>query len=159
MLDSQKKFSLNVFVPSLQELDIKKIEKNLKEGWELFDYLFTNILTEEALYMRPIELRHPFIFYFCHCTAFEKNQIFNYVMQRKSSTEYFDTLFERGMDPIVDFPSKCHKHSIASDHSSWPSVSEIEIYKTETRKKVLSSILEVLENRTNIMSQKGRVRK
>lgn len=159
MLDDSKKYSLNVMIQDTHKIDISKIESFLKKGWEFYDDLFTKILTKEALYMRPIELRHPFIFYLCHTTSFEKNQIFKHVMKRKSSTEKFDEIFMRGMDSIVDDPSMYHKHPLDAYHIEWPSLEEIEKYKVETRKMVLESIKDVLAKTSDIMAQKGRVNK
>ena len=129
----------------------------MKEGWERSDLFFHDILTEEAYLQKPIDLRHPFIFYYGHLTSFEKNQIFNHTMKRKSSSDDFDQLFERGIDPLVDDPSKCHKHSADVNHSSWPAIKEIEKYQRNTRALIVDNLKNVFSNHKDIMAQKGRV--
>lgn len=113
----------------------------------------------EALHHKPIELRHPFIFYYGHLTAFEKNQIFNYLLKRKSTTEEFDKLFERGIDPYVDDPTICHKHYSSADieNEVWPTRKEIYEYIISTRKMIIENISVVLKQNQEIMAQKGRV--
>ncbi len=157
LLDDQKKFSLNLFSPRTSFPDIPQIEAFLKEGWERSDLFFHDILTEEAFLQKPIDLRHPFIFYYGHLTSFEKNQIFNYTMKRKSSSDDFDQLFERGIDPLVDDPSKCHKHSADVHFSSWPAIKEIEKYQRNTRKLIVDNIKNIFSDQIEIMAQKGRV--
>ena len=156
-LDPEKKYTLNMFVPSKSTTEVSNILANLKQSWAFEDFLFHDILSPEALYQRPIVIRHPFIFYFGHITAFAKNQIFRHTMKRKSDTEDFDLFFERGIDPLVDDPSKCHKHSADINQSEWPPLKDLAEYKDNTRKMIEQNIKEVLLQEGELMSQKGRV--
>lgn len=155
--DVERKYTLNVFVPSKQTVDPSKILSNLKEGWNLVDLLFRSVLTANAMIQKPIELRHPFIFYVGHLTAFEKNQIFKNLLNKTSETEYFDDLFERGIDPLVDDPTICHKHSADINQSVWPSLEELTNYQENTRRMIENSFSEVALKKHDLMAQKARV--
>lgn len=48
--------------------------------------------------------------------------------------EDFDDLFERGMDPDVDDPMRCHRHSEAPEE--WPSPDEVVQYKSRVRSEL-----------------------
>ena len=157
--DVDRKYTLNVFVPSKQTMDPSKILSNLKEGWKLADLLFGSVLKVTAMMQRPIDLRHPFIFYVGHLTAFEKNQIFKMILNQTSETEHFDDLFERGIDPMVDDPTICHKHSADVNHSMWPSLEELMNYQENTRRMIENSFSQVALKKHDLMAQKARVYK
>lgn len=82
--------------------------------------IFEN-LTEDALYMRPITLRYPCIFYFGHLPAFSWNQIFRSHFKRDSFNPIFDQLFERGIDPH-------DLHGETANARAWPKRTEVESY-------------------------------
>lgn len=155
--DVDRKYTLNVFVPSKQTLDPSRILSFLKEGWNLADLLFGSVLKADGMMQRPIDLRHPFIFYVGHLTAFEKNQIFKAILNKTSETEDFDNLFARGIDPLVDDPTVCHKHSADINHSVWPSFEELMNYQDNTRRMIENSFSEVELKKHDLMAQKGRV--
>jgi len=156
-LDQEKKYTLNTFAPFKPNIEISDVLSMIREGWGFADYLFECVITPEALQESPIQLRHPFIFYLGHLCAFEKNQIFKYLMKKKSDTEAFDELFERGIDPLVDNPSKCHKHSAEINYIGWPDLKDLLIYRDKTRKMIEENLKEVLLHTTKLMAQKGRV--
>ena len=155
--DVERKYTLNVFVPSKQTVDPSRILSNLKEGWNLADLLFGSVLKADTMMQKPIELRHPFIFYVGHLTAFEKNQIFKMILNITSETEHFDDLFERGIDPMVDDPAICHKHSADINHSVWPSLEELRNYQDNTRRMIENSFSQVALKKNDLMAQKARV--
>lgn len=47
---------------------------------------------------------------------------------------YFYKIFERGIDPDVDNPEKCHAHSEVPD--SWPALDEILAFQKRVRERV-----------------------
>ena len=156
-MDDQRNFSLNLFAPQKYTSDTIQIQSFLKKGWHYSDLIFEQVLTKDAFLQRPIELRHPFIFYYGHLTSFEKNQIFKHILKTKSITENFDDLFARGIDPLVDDPTKCHSHSAEINHSVWPAIEEIKQYQDDTRKYILENLDNVLKFMDDPMAQKGRV--
>lgn len=70
------------------------------------------VLTSIRFLQRPIDLRHPFIFYVGHLAAFEQSHILqNFAKLRVKFNDDIDgdryiKLFERGIDPDVDDPTK-----------------------------------------------------
>ena len=49
-----------------------------------------------------------------------------------------DTLFSRGMDPLVADPSSCHAHPAVPDR--WPSRQEVESYVAGVRRRLLAAV-------------------
>jgi iron(II)-dependent oxidoreductase len=71
----------------------------LEAAWRRSDELF-RLLTPEALYVRPIALRQPFIFYLGHLPAFGWNQVCRGLLARSGPEPELDDLFARGIDPV-----------------------------------------------------------
>lgn len=68
------------------------------------------MIPDEHLLVKPIALRHPFLFYFGHIPTFLDLKLSLWDNQ-KTEPVYFGEIFERGIDPDVDDPSQCHWHS------------------------------------------------
>ena len=83
---------------------------------------------------KPIQLRHPFIFYFGHLPAFNDAQLSNAFNEPLTEPAEFASMFQRGIDPNVDDPSICHKHSEVPD--TWPEITDIWIYRHLVEKRV-----------------------
>ncbi|MCO5570867.1 hypothetical protein L7F22_024596 [Adiantum nelumboides] len=83
----------------------------LQSCWNDTDTLFDSI---SNWHLKPIDLRHPFLFYYGHVNAFTKLKLFD----KMEATE-MDIMFSRGIDPSVLDPSKCHKHP--PPPPEWPS--------------------------------------
>jgi iron(II)-dependent oxidoreductase len=58
-----------------------------------------DLLTEDAYYSRPIELRHPIVFYEGHLPAFSFNTLVKKALGGPSIDPRLETLFARGIDP------------------------------------------------------------
>jgi len=155
---------------------VAAIRSELCAAWAYSDRIF-DLLREEneansnaspptlAMYLKPIDLRHPFIFYLGHLPAFaSKHILLGFVEQDADAKEIpvrderigiFEEIFDRGMDPNVDDPSKCHPHSGVP--ISWPSVQEVLSYRTQVRQHVLQKMPSILGRTDRLMAQKGRV--
>jgi formylglycine-generating enzyme required for sulfatase activity len=145
---------LSIFVPSDNSALPISLKQQLTLGWQFVDQIF-QLLKEESLYQRPIQLRHPFVFYLGHLPSFMHNQVCNYILKENESfSPYFDEIFERGIDPIVENPSQCHKHSTVP--TQWPEINAVKEYKTKAREIVLSNVAKLL-TKNEMMAQKGRV--
>ncbi|KAL8916792.1 MAG: hypothetical protein Q9172_006115 [Xanthocarpia lactea] len=59
---------------------------------------------------------------------------FNDYRQGPTSPKFYQTIFERGIDPDVDDPEHCHAHSEIPD--TWPPVTEIVHYQARVRSRV-----------------------
>jgi formylglycine-generating enzyme required for sulfatase activity len=91
------------------------------------------MIPEEELLSKPINLRNACIFYLGHIPTFLDIHIARATDGPPSEPAHFWNIFERGVDPDVDDPEKCHAHSEIPD--SWPSTSGILKYQQTIRKK------------------------
>jgi ergothioneine biosynthesis protein EgtB len=71
----------------------------LRAAWERSDRLFC-LLGEDAWLEQPIPLRQPFLFYLGHLPAFAWNHLGRGLLGRPAFRADFDSLFERGIDPV-----------------------------------------------------------
>lgn len=88
--------------------------------------LFMETIGADRLLERPIQLRNPYAFYLGHNAAFAD---IHQLQLRGSRAGYYRKHFERGIDPDVDDPSKCHAHSELP--VEWPSARELVEYETD----------------------------
>ena len=102
------------------------IVDRLRACWSRSDEIFS-LLEPDALHEQPIALRHPLIFYLGHLPAFSWNQVCRGVLEMPSFRPEFDSLFERGIDPMgVD-----HYESSAE----WPQVDPVIDYRDRVRQE------------------------
>lgn len=92
------------------------------------DALFT-LVTDDALYVRPIADRHRLIFYLGHLDAFDWNQVARGALGARSFQPDFDRLFEAGIDP----PPGQAPQDTAAD---WPRVDEVRAYVQRARERL-----------------------
>lgn len=96
------------------------------------DRLF-EVLTQDAMYERPIAERHRVIFYLGHLDAFDWIQICREALGQKSRDPGLDDLFQAGIDPdSTDLPK-----DTAAD---WPSLRQVSTYVERCRKQVDDSL-------------------
>ena len=107
--------------------------------WEISDFITNQVITSDRLMNKPIDLRHPYIFYLGHLPVFMDIQISKALNESPTDPLYYTEIFERGIDPIIDHPSQCHPHSEVP--SKWPQADEILSYRDRVRerfRKILS---------------------
>ena len=57
---------------------------------------------------------------------------------------HFAAIFERGIDPVVDDPEHCHRHSVVPERDEeWPVLGEVLAFRDAVRERVLSTLEEV----------------
>ncbi|KAH9532618.1 hypothetical protein CY35_18G007800 [Sphagnum magellanicum] len=83
--------------------------------------------------MKPIDVRHPFCFYYGHLPAFAELKLFPNEVPTK-----FDVMFSQGIDPIVNEPSKCHGHPEVP--VQWPTREEIIDYVQHVREDLMEAM-------------------
>ncbi len=105
----------------------------LEVAWRQSDDVFKQI-KQEALTIRPIPLRHPFVFYLGHLPAFTWNQLVFFDVEKSLNAE-FERLFERGIDPLTQ------SSAAGARHDTWPDISEIESFRDDIRSRVKESLL------------------
>jgi ergothioneine biosynthesis protein EgtB len=123
--------------------------------WRRTDMLFALVPSGSVL-ARPIALRNPLIFYIGHLPAFAFNHFCRAVVGRPSFNATFDEIFERGIDPDVDDPSRCHAHPEAPE--AWPSLVDVLAYRDGVREEVLRALKELdVEASTDVMARSALV--
>ncbi|KAH7372604.1 hypothetical protein KP509_17G012500 [Ceratopteris richardii] len=102
----------------------------LRSCWDDTDALLNGVADWKS---KPIELRHPFLFYYGHVNAFTKLKLLNTM-----ETMEMDVIFSRGINPYVLDPSKCHRHP--EPPQEWPSKEAICAYVQEVRSMVAEAV-------------------
>ena len=78
-------------------------------------------------------------------------------LKKSSFAPTYDVMFERGLDPDVFDPSRCHDHSRAP--VQWPSIAQVNDYVQKCRREIFLNSDEV-EKKNDTLSkwcQKGRI--
>jgi formylglycine-generating enzyme required for sulfatase activity len=119
-------------------------------AWERSD-LVLGLLSEAGLHVRPISLRHPFIFYLGHLPAFAWNQLGRGVLRREPLRADFELLFERGIDPPDEESAR------AAQREQWPELPAILAYRDRVRAAVLDAVPEVLGHKDDLLAEHGRI--
>ncbi|KAH8728610.1 C-type lectin protein [Phaeosphaeriaceae sp. PMI808] len=112
-------------VPSLAEW---------RELWAIWDMVTKQMIPEDELLSKPINLRNQCIFYLGHIPTFLDIHLARSTDGEPSDPAGFWKIFERGIDPDVEDPSKCHDHSEIPE--VWPPVADILEHQKTVRKRV-----------------------
>ena len=111
---------------------LPRLLEELELAWKTTDRLF-GLMRPDAWLERPIALRHPFVFYLGHLSAFAWNQVGRGVLGRGPWKAEFEELFERGIDPPDERVAR--EQAIAD----WPNLAAIERYRDEIRNALRES--------------------
>jgi len=106
--------------------------------WTLTEVLFASLQGEET-FMRPPyhDLRHPMIFYYGHPAALYINKLRVGGLLKEPINEYFESIFETGVDEMS-------WDDLSKNKMPWPSVASVHKY----RQKVYSTVSNVIANLT-----------
>lgn len=118
-------------MPVLEAASAKLFEE-LRLARAESDRLFS-ILTDEALYARPIAERHRVVFYIGHLDGFDSIQICREALGLKMPDPELDALFQAGIDPDAS-------HLPNDQPSDWPSLTQVREYVARSRQLVDSHI-------------------
>ncbi|KAI1314339.1 hypothetical protein EDD11_002280 [Mortierella claussenii] len=114
------------------------------ELWKSWDVITMSMIQHPSMLMeKPIALRHPFLFYLGHIPVFLDTQLSRVLNEEFSEPKYFNVIFERGIDPDVDDPTKCHAHSAVPE--TWPEIESIIGFRDRVRER----LFDVLDNKHN----------
>jgi len=102
-----------------------------EELWKASDVITTQLIDSSRYLNKPIDLRHPYIFYLGHLPAFLDIQLARVLHESTLPPHHFPEIFERGIDPNMEDPSQCHPHSKVPEN--WPTASEILSYRDAVR--------------------------
>ncbi|KAL8730719.1 MAG: hypothetical protein Q9166_003911 [cf. Caloplaca sp. 2 TL-2023] len=112
-------------VPSLGEF---------KQLWTAWDVVTRYMIPENELLSKPIRLRNCCLFYLGHIPTFLDIHLTRATDQKPTEPSFYQKIFERGIDPDVDNPERCHAHSEIPE--TWPPVGEILDYQARVRSRV-----------------------
>jgi formylglycine-generating enzyme required for sulfatase activity len=107
---------------------IDRYSRNRARTRALFD-----LVSEEAYYSRPIDLRHPIVFYEGHLPAFSFNTLVKRALGGPSIDTKLETLFARGIDPSEDQAGRVDGHH-------WPSRDEVRQFADEADRRVQAAL-------------------
>lgn len=114
-------------VPSVEEF---------QQLWAVWDYITTKLIPQQELLSKPIRLRNCCIFYLGHIPTFLDLHVSKAIQGPPTEPASFRQIFERGIDPDVDNPEKCHAHSEIPD--TWPALEEILAFQDRVRNRVIT---------------------
>ena len=92
-----------------------------------------DLVSDEAYYSRPIDLRHPIVFYEGHLPAFSFNTLVKRALCEPSIDPQLETLFARGIDPSEDQAGR-------SDAHRWPSRATVQQFAAEADRRVRAAL-------------------
>jgi gamma-glutamyl hercynylcysteine S-oxide synthase len=108
--------------------------RNRARSRQLFD-----LLSDEAYYSRPIDLRHPIVFYEGHIPAFSFNTLVKKALGGDSIDARLEALFARGIDPPGStFRLKAEATNEAP--AGWPSRREVKQFADEADRRVRNAL-------------------
>jgi L-histidine Nalpha-methyltransferase / hercynylcysteine S-oxide synthase len=102
--------------------------------WAVWDVVTRRMIPDEELLGKPIKLRNACIFYLGHIPTFLEIQLKKATDLPPCEPTHYPKIFERGIDPDVDNPEKCHDHSEIPEE--WPPLEEILGFQNQVRAKV-----------------------
>jgi len=113
---------------ALASTAIAAYRRNRERSRSLFD-----LVTEDAYYARPINLRQPLVFYEGHLPSFSFNTLIKRALGRPGIDARLEQLFARGIDPAEE--------SYSPDATAvWPSRSVVQAFAEEADKQVLDAL-------------------
>ncbi|CBF79758.1 uncharacterized protein ANIA_10996 [Aspergillus nidulans FGSC A4] len=112
--------------------------KDFQAQWTAWDIVTKAMIPQEELLSKPIKLRNSLIFYLGHIPTFADIHLTRALGGKPTDPKSYQLIFERGIDPDVDDPEKCHSHSEIPDE--WPSRSEILDYQDRVRNRIRSTL-------------------
>jgi formylglycine-generating enzyme required for sulfatase activity len=102
--------------------------RNRVRSRALFD-----LVADAAYYSRPIDLRHPIVFYEGHLPAFSFNTLVKRALGGPSIDPRLETLFARGIDPSEDQAGRSSGHL-------WPSRATVQQFAAEADRHVRAAL-------------------
>ncbi|KAK2733980.1 hypothetical protein FQN55_003076 [Onygenales sp. PD_40] len=104
--------------------------------WKAWDMITMSMVPRDELLSKPIKLRNALVFYLGHIPTFLDIHLTRATNSAPTEPKKYQLIFERGIDPDVDNPEHCHKHSEIPDE--WPPLHEILTYRDAVRDRTRS---------------------
>ncbi|KIM89427.1 hypothetical protein PILCRDRAFT_813358 [Piloderma croceum F 1598] len=136
-------------VPSIQDW---------QNMWTLWDFVTRRMIPDSMLFQKPIDLRHICLFYLGHIPTFLDIHLSRLLGEPHTDPQEFKDIFERGIDPNVDDPTKCHDHSeVPQSDEDWPQLETILDFQTRVRRRLLQLYDDIHSGRISLTRKVGRV--
>jgi hypothetical protein len=144
-MDSCARYNLHMFEKPPFHFTIKGANEahpllptvdEFREQWKAWDFVTQNLVPKDKVLIKPIPLRHPFLFYVGHIPAFLDIMMSKSLDIPLTEPAHFAVLFERGMDPDMEDPTKCHPCSKVPDKDDeWPTLESVLQYQARVRER------------------------
>ena len=132
----QGAFSLS---PDWCELDASSLRERLlayfTESFDRYESLFECLASDEAFFEKPINLRHPLIFYFGHTATFFANKLLLAKLIPERINPRLEAMFAVGVDEMS-------WDDLNDAHYDWPTVAAVKAYRDQVRTLVTRLIRE-----------------
>ncbi|KAJ9122437.1 hypothetical protein QFC22_001862 [Naganishia vaughanmartiniae] len=126
--------------------------------WKFWDLVTLDMIPEQMLHQKPIDLRHKCLFYLGHIPAFLDIHLTRLLKGKHTEPEHFKDIFERGIDPHVDDPTKIHDHSrVPEKDEEWPVLQEILDFRDRVRKRLFALYDDIDSGKQVLTRRMGRI--
>ncbi|TFK44450.1 C-type lectin protein [Crucibulum laeve] len=106
--------------------------------WSAWDLVTLQMIPQEMLHQKPIDLRHKCLFYIGHIPTFLDMLMSKAIGGGPTEPKHFWNIFERGIDPHVDDPDHCHNHSeVPEKDEDWPTIDSIIGFRDGVRARLM----------------------
>ncbi len=130
MLNREDLISKPVFL-NQGEVEAKRaeIKAYFNATYDAYETLFETLVSDEAYYERPCELRHPLIFYFGHTATFFTNKLVLAKLLPERINPKIESMCAIGVDEMS-------WDDLDESHYDWPSVDAVREYRQQVRDAV-----------------------
>ncbi|TDL22187.1 DUF323 domain-containing protein [Rickenella mellea] len=136
-------------VPTLSDFEIM---------WKAWDTITLGMIPRTMLFTKPIDLRHICLFYLGHIPTFLDIHLSRLLEEPHTEPDEYKFIFERGIDPHVDDPTKCHPHSeVPQREEDWPTLEQILDFRDRVRVRLAKLYNEIASGQRQMTRKIGRV--
>lgn len=129
-----------------------------KDLWAAWDLVTLGMIPSDMLHQKPIDLRHKCLFYIGHIPTFLDMLMSRALNEPNTEPKHFTEIFERGIDPHVDDPEHCHRHSeVPAEDEAWPTLGSILTFRDRVRARLLSLYGDFASGKRKISRNVGRM--
>jgi len=115
---------------------VQQYRRNRDRSRALFD-----MLPEDVYYSRPIDLRHPIVFYDGHLPGFSFNTLVKRALGRPSIDATLEALFARGIDPHESTAGESRQSLHGrSGREAWPERETVRAFVEEADARVIDAL-------------------
>ena len=123
----------NLRTPRLVGGTPEELRRGVRDAFQAtfdrYEQLFEVLRSDEAYYVKPIELRHPLIFYFGHTATFFVNKLVLAGVVAQRIDPRLESMFAIGVDEMS-------WDDLNDAHYDWPSVDAVRAYRARVRELV-----------------------